>query len=181
MGKVPAVLDLPRGEVHVWVGADVTAPAVLARYLDEAPDALRFDRRPNGKPFLVDHPTLCFNLSHSGDLVAVAVAGHEVGVDIERVRPVTHEVGVAQRIMAPDEFDRYEALDGTDRTRFLLWAWARKEALVKATGEGIRRSLQEVRCEPRPDDRWQVVDLDVPGFAVAVAAEGADWVVRSIA
>lgn len=175
------MLDLPRGEVHVWVGADVTAPTVLARYLDEEADTLRFDRRPDGKPFLVDHPALCFNLSHSGALVAVAVAEQEVGVDIEQLRPIAHEMGVAKRIMAPDELARYEALDGTARTHCLLWAWSRKEALVKATGEGIRRSLQEVRCEPRPDDRWQVVDLDVPGFAAAVAAEGADWVVRSIA
>lgn len=175
------MLDLPRAEVHVWVGDDVAAPAVLARYLDEEPEALRFDRRPDGKPFLVDHPALCFNLSHSGGLVAVAVARHEVGVDIERRRPVGHEVGVAQRIMAPDELVRFEALDGVARTDFLLWVWARKEALVKATGEGIRRSLQEVRCEPRPGDRWQVVDLEVPGFAAAVAAEGGDWVVRSIA
>jgi 4'-phosphopantetheinyl transferase len=174
------VLDLPPGEVHVWVGADLTAAVVLAGYLDEPPDALSFDRRPDGKPFLVHPSAPCFNLSHSGALVAVAVARREVGVDIEQLRPVAHRDGVAERIMNPDELARYQALDDVARSDFLLWVWARKEALVKATGEGIRRSLQEVACEPRADDRWQVADFDVPGFAAAVAADGDDWSIHRL-
>lgn len=166
--------------VDVWLTAagdvDGALRAVLGRRVGERPDALRIARSPHGKPYLVDHPGVRFNVSHSGPLAAIAVADREVGVDIEQRRPVHREEAVARRVLTPGEWARYEALDAAGRTAFLLWAWARKEALLKAVGVGIRGSLREVACEPPPDSRWRVVDLEVPGFAAAVAAEGADWV-----
>lgn len=173
------MLDLPPGEVHVWlVRADAAHDELrrlLARYLDEEPEALRFVTHPQGKPFLDGEPVR-FNLSHSGDLAAVAVArDREVGVDIEARRRVRSAEGVARRIMSDDEHARYLALADDARPGFLLRTWVRKEALVKASGVGIRSSLRAVACEPGPDDRFSVVDLDLPDHAGAVAAEGHDW------
>lgn len=151
---------------------------VLGRYLGVSPSSLRFGMSDTGKPCLAGGvtPTMAFNLSHSGTLAAVAAArGREVGVDVEHGRPVRAEAGVARRVMTPDELARYHALDGDAARDFLLWVWARKEALLKASGEGVRRSLAELPCEPGPDDRWTVVDLPVPGYAAAVAAEGRGW------
>lgn len=157
---------------------------LLARYVGEAPQALKFDVTELGKPYLVGGPGVTFNLSHSGELAAVAVgsAGREVGVDVEQGRMVHAEDGVAQRVMTADELARYEALAGEERRRFLLWVWARKEALVKASGQGVRESLTTLSCVPGTGEAWSVVDLDVPGYAAAVAAAGHDWspVVRTL-
>jgi 4'-phosphopantetheinyl transferase len=177
------VLDLPDDEVHVWLaraevggGAHGALREVLARYLDRPPQALPFVRAGEGKPALAREGAVRFNLSHSGGLVAVAVARErEVGVDVERRRPVHSEAGVARRIMSDVEHSQYEALPKAERVDFLLWVWARKEALVKAAGTGIRSSLQAVACEPGPGGRFAVLDLAVPGYAAAVAAEGHDW------
>ena len=151
---------------------------MLGRYLDQPPVALRFETRADGKPSLPGDPPLRFNVSHSGDLAAVAVArGREVGVDVERRRAVHGEAGVADRIMSESELARYRALPEGERGDFLLRLWARKEALVKVSGVGLRASLRAVPFEPAEDARFAVVDLDVPGYAAAVAAEGQDWTV----
>ena len=167
---------LPIDEVHVWLAPAAEAQgavrSVLARYLG---GAVEVEVAPGGKPFVVGG-AVSFNLSHSGALAAVAVAaGREVGVDVQERRPVHRRDGVARRVMTPGELDRYLALPGEEGLDFLLWLWARKEALVKATGEGLRRSQRDMSCEPPPDGRWSVADLDVPGYAAAVAAEGHDW------
>lgn len=162
--------------MHVWVVGLSDLRRVLSGYVDEPAESLRFGTEPRGKPFLAHDSGLRFNLSHSGPVALVAVARREVGVDVERRRTVAHEEGVARRIMTTDELARYDRLPEAERTTFLLRVWTRKEALLKASGEGIRRSLQSLACEPGPTDRWQVVDLDVPGCIAAVAAEGSDWV-----
>ena len=149
---------------------------VLGRYLDELPAVLRFETHADGKPSLAGDAPLRFNLSHSGAMAAVAVArDREVGVDVERRRSVHSEAGVARRIMNSDEHARYVALPESERVDFLLWVWARKEALVKAAGAGIRASLREVSSEPGPGHRFRVVDVAVPGYAAALAAEGHEW------
>jgi 4'-phosphopantetheinyl transferase len=167
--------ELPIGEVHVWLAPTAThqvVRSVLARYVG---DGVEIEVAPGGKPFVVGR-AVSFNLSHSGALAAVAVtAERDVGVDVQERRPVRRQDGVARRVMTAAELDRYLALPDGERLDFLLWLWARKEALVKATGQGLRRSLRDLACEPAPDDRWSVVDLDVPGYAAAVAAEGRDW------
>lgn len=169
------MLELPQGEVHVWVVGLDDLYAVLAQYIA---GPLQFGKAAHGKPFLAGDSDVCFNLSHSGPVALVAVARREVGIDVEQRRSVHYEARVASRIMTTGELARYQALDESGRTDFLLWVWTRKEALVKASGEGIRGPLREVDCEPRPTDRWQVADLDVPGCVAAVAAEGTDWAPR---
>lgn len=160
----------------LYAAAHGALRVILGRCLGRGPDDLRFDAGADGKPFLVGDRTIRFNLSHSGALAAVAVARErEVGIDVEVRREVKGADGVARRIMTPAERARYEALDVAERPEFLLWVWARKEALVKASGEGIRTSLQTLSSEPTPADRFGVVDLDVPGHAAALAAEGHDW------
>lgn len=166
------MVDLPPGEVHVWIVGPGDLRPVLAQYI-EGP--LLIETAPQGKPFLAGDAGVHFNLSHSGPVALVAVARQEVGVDIEQRRAVHYEDRVARRIMTSDELVRYESSAEADRTDFLLRVWTRKEALLKASGEGIRRSLRELSCEPPPSDRWHVADLDVVGCVAAVAAEGRDW------
>ena len=146
-------LDEPRRR---FVASHQALRAVLSCYVDDVELAVD----DNGKPYLTDGD-IRFNLSHSGELAAVAVADQEVGIDVQEVRELHDAAALARRILAPAEA-------GSD----LLRAWARKEAVVKATGEGLRRSLAEVQVFP-PAGPWWVEDLDVPdGYVGAVAGLG---------
>jgi hypothetical protein len=125
----PDRLEVPEDEVHVWrVDLDTVAPQqalreILARYLGLPADALRFERSRYGKPRLaVPDSELGFNLSHSGSLALVAVAGREVGVDVERIR--------AKR---PVDFYR---------------RWADREARVKCLGTGLTAPVPPDAAEP---------------------------------
>jgi 4'-phosphopantetheinyl transferase len=159
-----------------WVAAHGALRVVLARYLDAAPTAVAFTERPGGKPAVVGD-AVEWNLSHTAGLVAVAVtaAGRPVGVDVEALRALHHEAGVASRVLTDEEHHQYESLPDDRRNAFLLRMWARKEALVKASGEGIRSSLATIPAEPGPEFGWSVADLDVPGYAAAVSAAGRHW------
>lgn len=160
---------------RLFMAAHGALRLLLGRYLDVDPRTLRFETEPDGKPF-VDAP-IEFNLSHSDELAVVAIGlpGRPVGVDVERRRRLTSREGIARRIMTPDELVRYRRAGEEERDDFLLWVWARKEALVKASGRGVREPLTELPCEPGEDSPWSVVDLDVPGYAAAVAGSGRGW------
>lgn len=118
---------------------------------------------PHGKPALPGGPH--FNLSHSGERAVLAVsAGAEVGVDVERVRSVGP--GVAERIMSPAELAAWR--DASDPDRFLIEVWVRKEAVVKATGEGITRELRSLSFADHA-----VVPLEIgPDYEAAAAVAG---------
>lgn len=136
--------------MHVWRAARAEWPssddllrAVLAGYLDADPAAVELRRGANGKPALADDSRgLCFNLSHSADLALIAVAGREVGVDVERIRPRRST-------------DFYEG-------------WARHEATVKCLGTG----LSGRRPVPEPPVAVRMLDVEVGFVAaLAVASE----------
>ncbi|MFO1150615.1 MAG: 4'-phosphopantetheinyl transferase superfamily protein [Alsobacter sp.] len=112
--------------------------AILASYLGCRPSDVTFAVGPHGKPQL-DRPALPdlrFNLSHSGGLAALGVVvGPEIGVDIEAVRPV--EPQVAERFFARGERERLARLRGEAWTRGFHRCWTRKEAVLKAMGDGL--------------------------------------------
>jgi len=124
------------------------ARLVLARHLDCRAERLRFDRAccvcgaQHGKPQLVASPAdLQFSIAHSGQRVAVAVAqGVPVGVDVERVFPLPHLdlEALAAEVLSPPERPTLEGLPPGDRAPAILTYWTRKEALLKATGDGLR-------------------------------------------
>lgn len=106
---------------------------ILALYAGRAPGQLLFQEEANGKPAL-DPPAVSFNLTHSGDLALVAVApAGRIGVDIEQLRPVADADAIAERLFTPEE--REAAARGGAAEFFRIWT--RKEALVKASGEGL--------------------------------------------
>lgn len=92
------------------------------------------------------------SVSHSGDLVAVAVAGCGVGVDVEEPRDVPF-AKLAARVCAPAEQAHVVTADA-----FYAY-WTRKEAVVKATGEGFQRCLKRVVVPP-PDVHSAALTLD---------------------
>lgn len=97
------------------------------------------EREAGGKPFLVHHRDVYFNISHSGSYVACAVGKVPLGIDIQyHKKGDYHRTG--RRIMTPDEWEEYERSDFSDTVFFRCWT--KKESYLKYTGEGIRRDMR---------------------------------------
>jgi 4'-phosphopantetheinyl transferase len=161
-------------------------------YLCAPPDELRFAYTPYGKPYLsgpfADSP-LRFNLSHSHELVLYAFAADiEVGVDVEYLRPEFAGEEIARRFFSPREVESLGALPVGQRTEAFFKCWTRKEAFIKAIGEGLSfpldqfdvtlapgepASLLSVRNDARGAARWSMSDVSPePGYAAALVTEG---------
>src|SRR6476660_2381439 len=92
--------------------------SLLGRYLDVAPQELRFETTAAGKPHLASgQGQLQFNLAHSGEYVLIAIAnGRAVGIDVEEVRDDFDAGEIAAHFFSPDERRKLEALSGRART-----------------------------------------------------------------
>jgi hypothetical protein len=168
--------------VHVWVVplddpvkrrrhelAHAAQDQILAAYLDIEPQTLEYATLPGGKPILADG-ALEFNLSHSGHLARVAVSRDlKVGVDLEHPRSFRNEAGMAQRICGARELEHLAQATDEDE---LLRLWVRKEAVVKATGEGLVHSVNQIDVLDRKvAGDWLCLDLPYVG-AQGIRADG---------
>jgi 4'-phosphopantetheinyl transferase len=123
---------------------------VAGRRLGVEPEAVVLDSscydcgKPHGKPRVVGPAAPEMSVSHSGSLVALAVVdGPPVGIDVEQIR--TAEVGELARLTFSDEERAtFEALPGGERQGAFFTYWARKEAVVKATGKGMSIALSKL-------------------------------------
>jgi 4'-phosphopantetheinyl transferase len=167
------------------LGRGVTR-AILARYLDRPAAGLHFRLGHQGKPYLENGGRWQFNVSHSGSLLVLGVTDiGELGIDIERIWPLPDVRAIAQRFFSANEAAELEALPPDQLYEGFFACWTRKEAFLKATGEGLSRLLEsfEVSFGPgRParflridnphDDAaaWSLLSFTpAPGYAGAVA------------
>lgn len=112
---------------------------ILSQFMGLPPLAVVFHLKDNKKPGV---DGLCFNVSHSKDLITIAVSENSIGVDIEYIDPYFQYKEVTELCFSKEERAMVESSALPVLTFYLLWT--RKEALVKATGEGIVEQLQEV-------------------------------------
>ena len=91
----------------------------------------------HGKPY-VDDKALCFSVSHSGRIAAVAADDMEIGLDVEQL-PEENRLRIADRFFHPEE--RAYVAAAQDQRRAFCEIWTRKEAYLKMTGEGITTDL----------------------------------------
>lgn len=153
---------------------------ILATALGVKPTTLAFAMAAHGKPALISGD-LTFNLSHSGGLAALGISrGPAIGVDIEEERPLKEDV--AGRFFSAREVAALRALPEMERLGAFYRCWTRKEAIVKAIGDGLSHPLdtfdvtigREAKVERFEGERdasvWQLQHFDpAPGFAGAVA------------
>jgi 4'-phosphopantetheinyl transferase len=163
---------------------------ILGQYLGLTADRVALVTESSGKPRLADNSQLCFNLSHSGDLALLAVAGGlEVGVDVEAVRFDLPVEVLAARFFTASERERLLEMDASATRRTFFQWWSRKEAVLKADGVGIAGGLDHLDISgcppnlvrfPAAEGRWwRVQDLDAaPGYAAALATPPGAWEVR---
>jgi 4'-phosphopantetheinyl transferase len=145
---------------------------VLSGYLGVPPAEIRMRAGEHGKPAL-EPPFDCwsFNMAHSGPAALVAVArGRELGVDIERRRPLRDARALADRYFT---FRERDLVLRNEASFFTLWT--RKEAVLKADGQGLGIPLDTVDVAAPAGlllRRWHVEDLPpIPGHAAALAVE----------
>jgi 4'-phosphopantetheinyl transferase len=129
-----------------------------------------------------------FSVAHSAQLVLWALTmDHDVGVDVERVDEAVEWEALAARVFTAAERAALGALDPDARRGAFFDGWTRKEAVIKATGEGLRRPLRSfavsvephraamLSCDPTlgAPDSWVLVPVPVsPGYRAAVAVRG---------
>lgn len=167
-----------------FIRARAQLRALLARYLEDDPTEIIFAQGAEGK-LKLEGSNLKFNLSHSGDLALIAVSPHEVGVDLEYVRPLAEQWEIARLFFTEQEAAELRALPEAEKTWAFYRCWTRKEALLKGWGCGITRHLKAFRvsmmenadpileqCATKLRGAWTIHSLDVhPLYAAALAID----------
>jgi len=180
--------DAGRNEYIVACG---TLRVLLGAYLNIPPRQLLFTYSKYGRPSLVnDSPAsdINFNVSHSGGVALFAfVRGRRIGIDVECVRRDFETSEIAERFFSTAERAALRDLPQEQRHEAFFRCWTRKEAYIKALGEGLSHPLDQfdvslapevpaILLATRPDAqevrRWKLWDIEVPGdYAAALAAE----------
>jgi len=134
---------------------------LLGRYLNCSPAELRFIYGWRGKPALASASGIQFNMTHSGNLAVIALTlGREIGVDVEQIRPLSDMQHIADRFFCPEEASEIMSLPQTERDRAFFCCWTRKEAYIKATGDGLSTPLNNFRVTVRPNIPARFVHLE---------------------
>lgn len=158
---------------HRFVLAHSSLRSFLALALAVEPAAVRYEAATHGKPGLAPGlPRLEFNMSHSEDLGLLAVArGRAVGVDVEHVRELPDAMSIADTHFTATESERLRSMAPPERQLAFFRYWARKEAVIKAAGEGLGRALDSFDVDESPEGtEWFFRDLPSPaGYAAAGA------------
>jgi 4'-phosphopantetheinyl transferase len=119
---------------------------LLARYTGVPPERLVLRYEPYGKPSLAGATGWQFNVSHSRDLAAIAIARYDaVGVDLERIDPGFPRAEVAPDVLSEDEMRDLAAMPAEEQAKWFFQLWTLKEALLKAAGFGFGMDPSKIR------------------------------------
>jgi len=143
---------------------------VLGRYLGRSPEDFRFAYTAMGKPFLLDHDDISFNLSHSENVCLVAVTrDSRLGIDVEKIQSDIDYAELGHQIFSSEEMAKFGTLESYLRPKAFLQSWTRKEAYLKAIGEGLATDSKA----GQPDEsRWTVLNfLPEIDYVAAVSVE----------
>lgn len=172
--------------------------AILGLYLSVGPGEVRFSYGPHRKPALDRNyhgQSLSFNVAHRRGIALYAVTGRDaVGVDIEYVEPLPDLEGLASTFLSTRELSLLHLLPEGERLVGFFTCWTRKEAYLKALGEGLMRpanqvevyldlsgttELHEIDARKGENRVWRIETMvPAPGYLGAVAVEGVDWLTR---
>jgi 4'-phosphopantetheinyl transferase len=168
---------------------------LIGRYLGTPPASLQFSEIGRKKPCLAGiygDSGLQFNLSHSHGYALLAFTyQRQIGIDIEYARPMPDLEQIAARTFSSQENTQLKKLSPEERRAAFYRCWTRKEAFVKALGDGLYYPLdrfsvsissESLNCllqiEEHPTEtlRWTILGLDAaPGYEAALAVDGHDW------
>jgi 4'-phosphopantetheinyl transferase len=173
---------------------------LLGSYLNAEPRSVRFRYSDKQKPALdaaFAQGCLQFNVSHSEELALLAFTrAREIGVDVERVRENSNIEGIAKHFFSESEREALASLPASEKQAAFYRCWTRKEAFIKAIGEGMSLPLHQfdvslapgqpaellaTRPDPEEKKRWSVWTLDAGAeFAAALVVEDKDKDLRVV-
>jgi 4'-phosphopantetheinyl transferase len=169
---------------------------VLASYVNIKPDEIRFNYGEKGKPALAeDHDArIHFNLAHSRGHILLGVAQERaIGVDLELIRDDLEAEKIAERFFSDQEKVALRRISPELRTRAFFICWTRKEAYIKARGDGLLpldrfdvsvdpdESIELLRKgeDPAEISKWSMQSIDLTdNYAAALVVEGNGWRLR---
>jgi 4'-phosphopantetheinyl transferase len=159
----------------------------LGRYLGQPPETVELALSDDGRPIYPYDATLRFNLTHSGDLVALAITSQaEIGIDVERIESHPDLSELAQRIFSEPDLETFRTFSTAEALTSFFRAWTRKEAYLKARGEGIAEGLPQISTSFGPEEvseitdsrrsrsnkSWRLYNLPLPtGYAGSLACD----------
>ena len=183
----------PHGKPACAIGMAPSAIRMAPSAIGMAPSAIRM--APSAIGGGRDTGGLRFNLAHSHKLALCAVTwGREVGIDLEYARADLADERIAERFFSTQEVAALRALPKDVRLQAFFNCWTRKEAYVKARGEGLSMPLDQfdvslvpgepaalvsTPTDPQEVSRWTLQEISpAPGYVAALAVEGRDWVLK---
>lgn len=168
--------------------------SILSGYICQRPETLTILTGPCGKPFLqqpAHDQTLEFNVSHSQQLALIAVTrGRSVGIDVEWIDPELPIDLLSSYILSSREEAALQALPPSWKRKAFYHGWTRKEAFLKARGDGLSIPLPHCEVSLSPDNAallqvawnptetgcWSLRQLDpAPWYTAAIAIRGHNW------
>jgi 4'-phosphopantetheinyl transferase len=178
-----------------FVASRALLRTILAAYLATDPNGLSFSYSKKEKPSLglpYSGSGVTFNVSHSGAIALFAFTRRrDIGVDVEQVRRDFDVEAIARRFFSPHEQGQLAALPAEERVDAFFRCWTRKEAYIKATGDGLSLPLSQFDVSlgagetsallaTRPDSseagRWLLQEVPGgPGYIAALCTRGQDW------
>lgn len=181
-----------------FVAARALLRTILAGYLATDPNGLSFSYSKQEKPALSPvhaDSGVTFNVSHSGGIALFAFTRRrEIGVDVEQLRPDSDCEAIARRFFSTREQSQLAALPAEQKVAAFFRCWTRKEAYIKATGDGLSLPLSQFDVSltageknallaTRPDvseaGRWLLQEVSGgPGYIAALCVRGQDWKLR---
>lgn len=177
---------------HRFIVARALLRKTLGSYLGVPAERLQFCYGHRGKPGLASiyaKSGLRFNVSHSQDLALYAISGdRELGVDIEFIRPISEAEQIAKRYFSARENASFQALANSEKQAGFFYHWTRKEAYLKAEGEGLSANsdrfdasvaIEDAKMSSNGDrtaNRWFLKSFTpAPNYIATVAVEGEGW------
>ena len=165
---------------------------ILSRYLHIEPHRISFSRNQYGKPSVsaeISNNLIEFNFSRSREIaLCVVTRGRAIGVDIEFVNEDSANLEIVERFFSPDEITALKEIPVDLKTAAFFSCWTRKEAFVKAVGQGLSYPLQNFSVSVKPEEvaplltvnynrensDWSLIYFSPnPDYAAALAIEGA--------
>ncbi len=173
-----------------FIAARSSLRIILGRYLELPPDELEFRCTQYGKPELAKgcaEADLRFNVSHSEDYALYGITrAQEIGVDIEHVKTIPEANQMAGHFFSPNEKSSLDGLSSGELPRGFFRYWTRKEAFIKARGQGLSFPLDRLDVstisgetgsglieDSGQESHWSLLDLSpAPGYVAAVVVDG---------
>jgi 4'-phosphopantetheinyl transferase len=168
---------------------------IVGRYLGTGPAQLRFRYESHGKPYLsteFNQRGFRFNQAHSNELTVYAFTlGHELGIDVECIRSLPDAEQIAAQFFSAQENIALHALPADQRLEAFFNCWTRKEAYIKAIGDGLSHPLDQFQVSLSSDEPARLLDVrgsseeaarwtmaswaPAPGYVAALVVEGSGY------